>query len=259
MRFQGAIFDVDGVLVDSPHEQAWRESLRELMESDWRDLRRRTTWSPDTFTPAVYQQHVSGKPRLSGARAALEHFGVPDVERHAAEYAERKQAMVSRLIDAGEFSAYPDALRFVIAAKSAGLRVAAASSSKNATRYLAMIPLADFAAGEGITSASLPPGTTLLQFFDVDVSGRDFAHGKPHPEMFLTAASELGVEPADCLVLEDAAAGVVAAKAGGMTAVGIARSDDDDLLAGAGADLVVGTLDAVDLRAVDLRAPGQGR
>jgi beta-phosphoglucomutase-like phosphatase (HAD superfamily) len=42
--FQGAIFDADGVLVDSPHETAWRESLRELMESDWSDIRGRTVW-----------------------------------------------------------------------------------------------------------------------------------------------------------------------------------------------------------------------
>jgi beta-phosphoglucomutase len=41
-RFRGAIFDVDGVLVDSPHEKAWRESLRELMESDWQDIPERT-------------------------------------------------------------------------------------------------------------------------------------------------------------------------------------------------------------------------
>ncbi len=63
-KFQGAIFDVDGVLVDSPHEKAWRESLRELMESGWRDIRDQTTWSPDAFTPHVYQQYVSGKPRM---------------------------------------------------------------------------------------------------------------------------------------------------------------------------------------------------
>jgi beta-phosphoglucomutase len=245
-ELRAAIFDVDGVLVDSPHEQAWRDSLRELMESDWRDLRRRTTWSPGAFTAGLYQQHVSGRPRLDGARAALEHFGVPDLDRHAAQYAERKQAMVTRLIDAGDFRAYPDALRFIIAVKDAGLRVAAASSSKNAARYLAKIDLAGFAALEGITSPSLRPGTALLEFFDADVSGRDFAHGKPHPEMFLTAAAELGVEPAASLVLEDAAAGVEAAKAGGMLAIGIARADDTDLLAKAGADLVVTTLDAID-------------
>jgi beta-phosphoglucomutase-like phosphatase (HAD superfamily) len=248
--FRGAIFDVDGVLVDSPHEQAWRESLRELMESEWSDLRPRTTWSPDAFTAGVYQQHVSGKPRMSGARAALEHFGVPGLDRHATEYAERKQAMVTRLIDAGDFRAYPDALRFIIAVKDAGLGVAAASSSKNAARYLAKIDLAASAAREGIVSPSLRPGTTLLEYFDADVSGRDFAHGKPHPEMFLTAAAELGVPPEASLVLEDAAAGVEAAKAGGMTAIGIARADDADLLAKAGADLVVTTLDAVDPRAL---------
>ena len=75
--FHGAIFDVNGVLVDSPHEKAWRESLRELMESDWADIRDRTTWSPEAFTSHVYQEYVSGKPRMSGARAALDYFHVP--------------------------------------------------------------------------------------------------------------------------------------------------------------------------------------
>ena len=49
-EFHGAIFDVDGVLVDSPHEAAWREALRELMESDWSDIREQSTWSPERFT-----------------------------------------------------------------------------------------------------------------------------------------------------------------------------------------------------------------
>ena len=69
--FRGAIFDVDGVLVDSPHEKAWRESLRQLMESDWSDIRNRTSWSPEAFTSRVYEEQMSGKPRMSGARAAL--------------------------------------------------------------------------------------------------------------------------------------------------------------------------------------------
>jgi beta-phosphoglucomutase-like phosphatase (HAD superfamily) len=66
--FRGAIFDVDGVLVDSPHEKAWRESLRQLMESDWSDIRNRTSWSPEAFTSRVYEEQMSGKPRMSGAR-----------------------------------------------------------------------------------------------------------------------------------------------------------------------------------------------
>jgi beta-phosphoglucomutase len=253
--FQGAIFDVDGVLVDSPHEKAWRESLRELMEGEWNDIRDRTTWSPGAFTPKVYQEEMSGKPRMSGARAALEYFHVPDDDgARLAEYAQRKQEMVVRLIEAGDFTAYPDALRFIIAVKHAGIRVAAASSSRNAKLFLRKIRLDTFAQEQGITSASLRPGLTLLDFFDADVSGRDFAHGKPDPEMFLTAARELGVAPEHAMVMEDAAAGVEAAKAGDMAAIGIARADDADLLAEAGADIVVTTLDEVDLTAM-----GDGR
>jgi beta-phosphoglucomutase len=249
--FQGAIFDIDGVLVDSPHEKAWRESLRELMEGEWKDIRDRTTWTPEAFTPQVYQQEMSGKPRMSGASAALKHFHVPgDDDLRLAEYAARKQEMVVRLIEAGDFTAYPDALRFIIAVKDAGIRVAAASSSRNAKLFLRKIRLDTFAQVQGITSASLRPGLTLLGFFDADVSGRDFARGKPDPEMFLTAAWELGVAPHAAMVIEDAAAGVAAAKAGDMAAIGIARADDTDLLAEAGADVVVTTLDEVDRSAL---------
>ncbi len=152
--FQGAIFDVDGVLVDSPHEKAWRESLRELMESAGADIRDRTSWSPEALKSQVYQKQLSGKPRMSGARAALEHFGVPDLDARTIEYGDRKQTMVVRLIEAGEFTAYPDALRFIIAVKDAGLRVAAASSSKNAGLFLRTIRLDTFAAEHGLTVAA---------------------------------------------------------------------------------------------------------
>ncbi|MDQ3978568.1 MAG: HAD-IA family hydrolase [Actinomycetota bacterium] len=248
--FQAAIFDVDGVLVDSPHEKAWRESLRELMEGNWRDVRDQTTWSPGAFTSLLYQEHVSGKPRMSGARAVVDYFRVPGGEARAAEYADLKQGMVVRLIEAGDFTAFPDALRFIIAVKAAGIRVAAASSSKNAGLFLRKIRLDTFAQEHGLSAPSLRPGLSLLEFFDADVSGRDFVHGKPHPEMFLAAADELGVEPGHALVLEDAVAGVEAAKVGGMAAIGIARGDDAALLAAAGADLVVHTLDEVDTDAL---------
>jgi beta-phosphoglucomutase len=248
--FQGAIFDVDGVLVDSPHEKAWREALRELMESDWRDIRDRTTWTPEAFTPHVYQEYMSGKPRASGARAALDYFKVPDAADRVAAYGQRKQDILVRLIGAGDFHAYPDALRFVIATKDAGLLIADASSSKNAALFLGKIRLDTFAEQQDISSPSLRPGLTLLEYFDADVSGRDFAHGKPDPEIFLTAAHELGVEPRYAMVLEDASAGVEAAKAGGMAAIGIARAHDADLLAAADADIVVTSLDDVDTAAL---------
>jgi hypothetical protein len=79
--FGGAIFDVDGVLVDSPHERAWREAFEEMMEGEWSDVRDQTTYSPEKFTPEVYQQVMSGKPRMEGARAVIDYFEVPDPQR----------------------------------------------------------------------------------------------------------------------------------------------------------------------------------
>ena len=250
MGYRGAIFDVDGVLVDSPHERAWRETLQLLMETDWRDIQPRTTYTPERFPPAVYQEIVAGKPRLSGARAALEYFGVPDAGRRAEEYAERKQRQVVELIEAGEFLAFPDALRFILAVKGLGILVAAASSSKNAGLFLKQIRLDEFAAEQGLQYDSLEPGMTLQDIFDADVTGRDFEQGKPHPEIFLTAAEELKVVPQGCFVVEDATSGVQAAKAGDMAALGVARLGDEELLRRADADLVVTTLDDVDLDAL---------
>lgn len=245
--FEGAIFDVDGVLVDSPHERAWKDSLRELMENDWADIAGQTSWSDERFTPQVYQQVMSGKPRMSGALGALEYFRVPDAAARAQAYADHKQTMVVKLIEAGEFQAYPDALRFVLAVHDAGIPVAAASSSKNAGLFLRQIRLDTFAAKQGLHYDFLHPGLSLLEFFDADISGRDFAQGKPHPEIFLTAAAELGVAPQHCFVVEDATSGVQAAKAGGMAALGVARAGDEALLAAAHADLVVTSLDEVDV------------
>ena len=128
-----------------------------------------------------------------------------------------------RLIQAGDFTAYPDALRFVIATKDAGMLIADASSSKNAALFLRQIRLDTFAREHGISSPTLRPGLTLLDYFDADVSGRDFAHGKPDPEIFLTAAHELGVEPRHAIAIADASAGIQAAKAGGMAALGVAQ------------------------------------
>lgn len=220
---RAAIFDVDGVLVDSPHERAWREALAGFAD-------------PAGFTTAFYQSHVAGKRRLEGARAVLERLGGAGAAARAAAYAERKQALIDRLIAEGSFVAFPDAIRLAVALKVAGLRMALASSSKNADAMLARV--------------GLPDGGTLLSLFDADLSGRDVPRGKPDPALFLLAAEAVGVPPAQCVVVEDAPAGIAAARAGGMASLGIARLGDEALLREAGADLVVKSLDEVDVAAL---------
>lgn len=215
---RAAIFDVDGVLLASPHERAWREALNGFAD-------------PDRFTTAMYQAHVAGKPRLSGARAALDALGVPDAGGLADAYAERKQKRLEELIHAGTVTAFPDALRFVRAVAAVGWPMAVASSSKNANRMM--------------KSIRLESGRSLLDIFRVNVCGRDLRQGKPNPEIFLLAAAELRIAPAHCVVVEDAPAGIEAAKAGRMTALGVARLGDAPPLRAAGADLVVTSLDDV--------------
>jgi beta-phosphoglucomutase len=213
-----AIFDVDGVLLASPHERAWREALKGFAD-------------PGRFTTAMYEAQVAGKPRLSGALAALEALGVRDAARQAATYAEHKQKRLEELIHAGSVAAFPDALRFVQAVGALGWPMAVASSSKNANQMMRLI--------------HFDAGRSLLDAFSVNVCGRDLHRGKPDPEIFLLAAAELRVAPAHCFVVEDAPAGIQAARAGRMTALGVARLRDAALLQAAGANLVVTSLDEV--------------
>src|SRR6266540_3221181 len=193
--FRGIIFDVDGVLVASPHERAWRESMRDLMATKWRAV---GSYRPEQFTTAVYQEYIAGKPRLSVARALRER----------------------------------------------GFRLGAASSSKNANLFLARIQLD---ASAQAARAAEQPFERLFDIFDANVCGHDLPHGKPHPMIFSLAAEELELPPEACVVVEDAAVGIEAAKSAGMAALGVARLGDEALLTAAGADLVVTTLDEVAL------------
>lgn len=232
-KLHGAIFDVDGVLVASPHERAWREALAGYAD-------------PQRFTTQFYQSWVAGKRRSDGAYSTLTQLNVPDASGRVEEYAEKKQAIIDRLIEAGEFEAFPDAVRFAAALWGAGLKLALASSSRNADAMLMQL--------------SLPDGRSLLSIFSVDLSGRDVKKGKPDPELFLLAASALKFPPSECVVIEDAPSGIRAAKDGGMASVGIARLGDDKLLRDAGAGLVVNSLDRVDVASLKrglLRAVGR--
>jgi beta-phosphoglucomutase len=220
MMLAAAIFDVDGVLLASPHERAWREALAGIAD-------------PALFTTDFYQANVAGKPRMDGALAALTELRIADPEKHIDAYANDKQERLEALIAAGEFSAYPDALRFVRSLMARGMRMAVASSSKNANDMLRLIKVTD--------------DHFLIDAFAANVCGRDLEHGKPDPEIFLLAAKEMGISPERCFVAEDAPVGVEAARRGGMAALGVARFHDAAKLRAAGADLAVTSLDQVAL------------
>lgn len=217
-RLKAWIFDVDGVLLASPHERAWREALHGIAD-------------PPRLTTAMYQARVAGRSRLDGALAALTALGVPDVGRVVSAYAAAKQRRLEEIIAIEGVVAFPDALGLVRRLKADGWPLAAASSSRNAESMMRTV--------------ALNPRGTLFDAFPVSVCGRDLQRGKPDPEIFLLAAAELGVDPTQCVVVEDAPAGITAALAGGMAALGVARLDDADGLRAAGAERVVASLDDV--------------
>lgn len=212
------IFDVDGVLLASPHERAWRDALRGIAD-------------PARFTTALYQAHVAGRSRRDGARAALIALCVPDAARLASAYAEAKQRCLEKIVATEGVIALPDALRLVRMLLSGDWRLAAASSSRNAEAMM--------------RSVALDPHETLFDAFGVTVCGRDLRRGKPDPEIFLLAAAELGVDPARAIVVEDAPAGIEAALAAGMETLGVARLNDAEGLWAAGARRVVASLDEI--------------
>ncbi len=218
MRLDAWIFDVDGVLLDSPHERAWREALAGIAD-------------PARFTSALYQAHVAGRSRLDGARAALVALGVPDAAHRAETYAAAKQRCLEGFIATEGVVAFPDALRFVRGLQADGWSLAAASSSRNADGMMRRVDLG--------------PQGTLFDAFSVTVCGRDLRRGKPDPEIFLLAALELGVDPTRCIVVEDAPAGIQAAVAGGMASLGVARRLDAEGLRATGAAIVVTSLDEI--------------
>ena len=219
-KLRAAIFDVDGVLLASPHERAWREALVGFAD-------------PSRFTPELYETQVAGKPRMAGAVAALVALGVGQPERQAVDYAQRKQKRLEELMRDGQIPAFPDALRFVQSIAALGMPMAVASSSKNANGMMKAV--------------KLPSGQSLFDTFSVNVCGWDLPEGKPNPAIFLLAAQGLRIEPEACFVAEDAPAGIKAASAGGMAPLGIARNDDELLLHAAGADLVVTSFDEISI------------
>ena len=143
---------------------------------------------------------LQGKPRLSGARAALEALGVPEAERQAVIYAENKQKCLEELNSCWERRCLPR--RSPLCSGDQLARVADSGR----------IILEKRQPNDAANSRRFRP--ILLDFFSANVCGRDLRQGKPNPAIFLLAATEMRVAPAHCFVVEDAPAGIEAARAG---------------------------------------------
>lgn len=204
----GIIFDVDGVLVDTVafHFQAWKRVFDE----------------ENIFFDKKEYKRINGIPRDAGIRLIVGNN--IDLE-YIQKIADRKQRYYLELIAQTPPHILPGIDRLLCECRKKGLRIAAASSSKNAKAVLE---------AAGIASQ-----------FDVIITGYDFKKPKPDPDIFQITAHDLGIKPHSSVVVEDAVNGVRAAYAGGFYCLAIANSESADELRSAGATGVVHTTEEI--------------
>ncbi len=232
---RACLFDLDGVLTQTAkiHAAAWKEMFDAF-------LRERAAKAGKPFRPfdpvADYDEYVDGKPRYDGVRSFLAARGIEQPEGAESDPAaaatvyglgNRKNEIVQRMIHEQGVEAYEGSVRYVRAARDAGLRRAVVSSSSNCREVLVAAGIEDL----------------FEQRIDGLVAERDHLKGKPAPDTFLAGARALGVGPERAAVFEDALAGVAAGRAGGFACVvGVDRVGQADELREHGADLVVSDL-----------------
>ena len=229
---RGCLFDLDGVLTKTAkvHDAAWKEMFDDFL----RDRSRQTGQPFVPFDPVKdYDEYVDGKPREDGTRAFLASRGIdlpeggegdpPDAQTiHG--LSNRKNQIVLQRIHTDGVEAYEGSVRYVRAARDAGLHRAVVSSSANAHDVLVAAGIEDL----------------FETRIDGVVAERDHLRGKPAPDTFLAGARALGLEPPAAAVFEDALAGVAAGRAGGFgCVVGVDRAGQADELRKHGADVVV--------------------
>lgn len=229
------LFDLDGVLTRTAgvHAAAWKAMFDEY-------LRRRAQERGEPFTAfdpvGDYDAFVDGRPRYDGVRSFLRSRGIelPEGSRRDPPGAEticglgnRKNELVLPMIREHGVQPYEGSVRYVQAAREAGLRRAVVSSSANCHDVLRAARI------EGLFEA-------VVDGVDAE---REHLNGKPAPDTFLAGARALGVEPAQAAVFEDALAGVQAGCAGAFgCVVGVDRAGQADALREHGADVVVSDL-----------------
>jgi beta-phosphoglucomutase len=188
MKISAVIFDLDGVIVstDEFHYHAWKQI------SDQEKI----------YFDREINERLRGVSRMESLDIILGHSDKNYGETQKQLLAQRKNDIYCELLNKlSPNDILPGVINLLISLKSRDIKIAIGSSSKNTPFILDQI---------GLTSN-----------FDAIADGNSIKNSKPDPEVFLLAAKILGVEPEECAVIEDAQAGIDAAKAAGMKAVGI--------------------------------------
>jgi beta-phosphoglucomutase len=216
-NIKACIFDLDGVIVDTAvyHYKAWRRLANQLGFD---------------FTEEQ-NERLKGVSRVQSLEIILEIGGVGKTDAEKEQLAAQKNAWyVDMISHMKPDEILPGAKAFVQACRDTGIKTALGSASKNSMTILEKI--------------------NMVNLFDSIIDGNKVSKAKPDPEVFLKGAEELNIAPADCVVFEDAIAGVEAAINGGMKVVGIGLPN---VLVGA--NLVVSGLDKMSLEKLQTLAP----
>jgi beta-phosphoglucomutase family hydrolase len=222
------LFDLDGVLTGTAelHRAAWKETFDALLRA-----RDGADFAP--FTEADYNNYVDGRPRFDGVREFLasRHIQLPEGSTDDPPSADtvggvgnRKNVRVQQIIAERGVNPYPGSVRYLEAAKKAGIRIAVVTSSAN---------------GKAVLDAG-----DLTKFVEARIDGIVITErklkGKPAPDSVLAGAEALGVAKEHAAVFEDALSGVQAGRTGGFGyVVGVDRAGQAEALRTHGADVVV--------------------
>ncbi|MEE8401334.1 MAG: beta-phosphoglucomutase family hydrolase [Candidatus Hydrothermarchaeaceae archaeon] len=191
--FKAAIFDLDGVVVDTVplHFKAWKQMFEEYGKK---------------FTFQDYKDKVDGIPRIDGGRAILTDLTDDELDGATS----KKQGYFLEYLKKDKIKVFKPTLRLIKELRGRGIKIAVISSSKNLPFILEKIG--------------------ILKLLDAKISGSEITKGKPHPQIFLMAAEKIGVKPENCIVFEDAVLGAIAAKRAKMLCIGIDRYNDPSRL-----------------------------
>jgi beta-phosphoglucomutase len=189
---KGFLFDLDGVIVETAvfHYQAWRKMANDL----------------GFDISEEFNEGLKGISRMDSLDLILKHGGVELNEAKKIELATSKNEYYLTLVSQMTSDDILEGVtEFFEQIKQTDIKIALGSVSKNAKMILERVG--------------------LLQNFDAIIDGTKIAKGKPDPEVFLKGAAELGLLPSECIVFEDAVAGVEAGKNAGMKVVGIGQAE----------------------------------